>query len=71
MAGHEPIEITEGAAVDSVIRAGSAPPVAADALDACDTAGPFRGARCTEPAGHVGDHQHHADGARASWGQAR
>jgi hypothetical protein len=57
MPEHEVIEIRESASVQR--DAGEAP--------ACDAAGPFRGHRCTEPKGHTGDHQHHADGARAVW----
>lgn len=32
----------------------------------CGDVGPF-GVACTEPEGHSGGHQHHTDGARASW----
>jgi hypothetical protein len=59
---HDEIEIQEQASV----RDGGASDAGATAA-ACDAAGPFRGHRCTEPAGHAGDHQHHQDGARAVW----
>lgn len=68
MPDHDEIRIDEGARTRH-IRAGATIPRSADDLDACDIAGPFRGHRCTEPEGHVGDHQHHADGARAVWPQ--
>lgn len=37
-----------------------------DRPETCGDMGPF-GVACTEPAGHAGGHQHHTDGARASW----
>lgn len=42
-------------------------PASADTLASCDATGPFKGVRCNEPVGHVGDHQHHADDGRAVW----
>ena len=60
MPEHEAIEIRESASVRTDAEDTPTAP-------ACDAAGPFRGHRCTEPAGHGGDHQHHADGGRAAW----
>ena len=55
MARHERVALDERATVTR-----------ADGPETCGDVGPF-GVACTEPAGHSGGHQYHAEGARASW----